>query len=884
MTVANEFRLPQLRPHRGFRTTLPVWLACLTLAVFSSAAVVLATQSPAPTDVARGERIFIPPTAQLTWDELVAIDQAKSAMQGASSQAIPFMEEPAGRDIGFTAGLSPQPDHVATPAYSPRVLLPPLKNSFLALPDNSTVIPPDTHGAVSKSYVMTMLNSQVRIQNRPGALVSTVTLASFWSPAGGSGYFDPRLVYDQGAERWMAICDANRQSAASSVLLAVSATSNPTGSWTYYRIDADPADVNWADYPDIGFNATWIAITNNMFTNSTSSYSGDAMWVIDKSTALAGGPLTLSFFPVGSDVFGGYGGFTLRVCQTFGAEPNLYLVDNSGWSAAGVNLLRMTQITGTASAPVWSATPGSDWLGSGLFQVNNMFSSQINASQLGTATLISTNDRRMLNAVFRNGHVWCTHSGGLPVGAVDRTAAFWYQLDPTALPSPIVQSGVLDGGSGVHHFFPSISVNVNDDAFIGFTRSDATRYAEAVYTGRLGTDPPGTMDPVSVLKAGEDSYVKDFGSGGVRWGDYSATLVDPIDDVSFWTIQEYAAMDVGPTANDDRWGTWWGRVSSGPANLPPAAICRNVTVNASFSCLAAVFAAAVNNGSSDPEDGTNVTLALLPPGPFPLGVTAVDLVVTDTQGASDTCSALITVEDHTAPVITCPAPMTVNNAAGQCGATVSFTPTATDNCPGPSIISTPPSGSFFPIGVTPVISIATDASGNLDTCQFTVTVRDTERPAVICHSDTVVNAPPGQSDAIVTFGSLLADNCPRAIVVCTPPSGSAFPGGVNHVTCIATDAAGNKDTCGFNITVNLCVCLHQGDIAVRPAGDGMIDVFDVIEEIGIAFSGALDPQDPQCPRSRGDVDNNGISDVFDVLYLIATAFAGGPNPIDPCVP
>ena len=81
-----------------------------------------------------------------------------------------------------------------------------------------------------------------------------------------------------------------------------------------------------------------------------------------------------------------------------------------------------------------------------------------------------------------------------------------------------------------------------------------------------------------------------------------------------------------------------------------------------------------------------------------------------------------------------------------------------------------------------------------------------------------------------------------------------------------------------------CSCPHQGDIAARPAGDGVIDVFDVIEEIEIAFSGLPDIQDPQCPTTRGDVDSNGVADVFDVIYLIATAFSGGPSPINPCVP
>jgi hypothetical protein len=81
-----------------------------------------------------------------------------------------------------------------------------------------------------------------------------------------------------------------------------------------------------------------------------------------------------------------------------------------------------------------------------------------------------------------------------------------------------------------------------------------------------------------------------------------------------------------------------------------------------------------------------------------------------------------------------------------------------------------------------------------------------------------------------------------------------------------------------------CSCPHQGDIAARPTGDGVIDVFDVIAEIGITFSGDPDPQDADCPRTRGDVDNNGVTDVFDVIYLIATAFSGGANPADPCGP
>ncbi len=96
----------------------------------------------------------------------------------------------------------------------------------------------------------------------------------------------------------------------------------------------------------------------------------------------------------------------------------------------------------------------------------------------------------------------------------DRTAVFWYELDPGLMAAsgrPIVQSGVVDGGTGVHHFAPSITANTNNDVLLGFSRADATRFVEAVVTGRSHGDSPGTMSAVSVLKAGEASYFKTNG-------------------------------------------------------------------------------------------------------------------------------------------------------------------------------------------------------------------------------------------------------------------------------------------------------------------------------------------------------------------------------------
>jgi hypothetical protein len=152
--------------------------------------------------------------------------------------------------------------------------------SFEALPDNNTVIPPDTHGAAGPAHLMTTLNSQVRIQNKSGGIISTNSLDGFWSVLTGDP-FDPRVHYDALSGRWIAICVANSETDSSEVYFAISDNSDPTAAWTFYAIDADPAAGGpWADYPTVGFNEKWIAITANMFTPA-GSFDGPKMWVID---------------------------------------------------------------------------------------------------------------------------------------------------------------------------------------------------------------------------------------------------------------------------------------------------------------------------------------------------------------------------------------------------------------------------------------------------------------------------------------------------------------------------------------------------------------------------------------------------------------------------
>jgi HYR domain-containing protein len=108
---------------------------------------------------------------------------------------------------------------------------------------------------------------------------------------------------------------------------------------------------------------------------------------------------------------------------------------------------------------------------------------------------------------------------------------------------------------------------------------------------------------------------------------------------------------------------------------------------------------------------------------FQVGTTNVTSVAASPAfpNSHPSCSFAVTVKDVEAPIIACPAPMTVD-ATGPLGTTVTFAPTAGDNC-STTITSSPAPGSVFAIGTTTVTSTAQDPSLNQSSCSFTVHVK-----------------------------------------------------------------------------------------------------------------------------------------------------------------
>jgi hypothetical protein len=136
------------------------------------------------------------------------------------------------------------------------------------------------------------------------------------------------------------------------------------------------------------------------------------------------------------------------------------------------------------------------------------------------------------------------------------------------------------------------------------------------------------------------------------------------------------------------------------------------------------------------------------------------------------------------------------------------TPTATDNCGTPSVLSDYNSGFAFPLGTTVVTYTFADAKDNKRTCNFNVNVTNSNPclndaiPPVLSNCPTNISLTTTGTTAIATWIAPTAtDNCSTPSVSSTYNSGFAFPIGVTAVTYTATDAKGNKATCSFTITV-----------------------------------------------------------------------------------
>jgi len=415
--------------------------------------------------------------------------------------------------------------------------------SALDFTNSGGFVPPDTNGAAGPSVYVQTVNQAIALYNpkATGASAQITSLDNFYYTVGGltqipgSSRFDPTVLYNQHIGRFIVgNQDANFTTTISNFNIAVSRSSHPTtlttADWAFYSFSTSQPNVN-ADFPgNIGYNADATVITLNMFPVAAGPVTTQILSISNADLAVAA-PAPANFrnnLPTANQ----------RPATIYDNVPGgpMWLVQDN---AAGglLNVTRMTNVL--SAAATFTTTP--------LFiGVHSQPNAPLNPDGSPITQLI---DARIQKASMRNNTLVATHQ--IAAGATQNVAP-WYVIDVSGAAPTISQQGQINAGANTYVMYPGIDINFFGDIGMTYMLSGTntpTNFMSMWVTGRLNTDPAGTMQAPVLVPAGTGlANYNDFSATG-RAGDYSGINVDPIDN-TFWATSEFA--NTLPTAN---WGT-----------------------------------------------------------------------------------------------------------------------------------------------------------------------------------------------------------------------------------------------------------------------------------------------------------------------------------------
>ncbi|MEY2507782.1 MAG: hypothetical protein QOH01_2111 [Verrucomicrobiota bacterium] len=407
----------------------------------------------------------------------------------------------------------------------------------------TTWLPPDCTMAAGPSHVIASVNSTIAVYAKTGGapLLQRTLTAWFANVSQNATIFDPKLLYDQHAGRWVLLAVALGKENQSFFLLSASASSDPMGPWRNYALnaakDGTTSTNNWADYPGLGVDAQAIYLTANMF-KVDGNFVYAKIRIVPKAAIYAGAAATFLDLVRMKNADGSFA-FTVQPCHTFGAPQAAYFVNSlfpsgqelSIWSLT--NPLTQPRLTRRRVAvPAYDLPP--------------------DAEQKGGATALDSGDVRILHAIFRGGSIWTALTTRHQWAGGNAAAVQWFQIDATT--GGLVQQGIY-GADRRHYFYPAFAPDSNGNVIAVFCVSSPNEYASIYFSGRTATDPVGELRPSLVLKAGTASYVGPDSSGRNRWGDYCGIASDPASGSNVWFYSMFAEAP-------NKWGTWIGSATT----------------------------------------------------------------------------------------------------------------------------------------------------------------------------------------------------------------------------------------------------------------------------------------------------------------------------------
>ena len=448
------------------------------------------------------------------------------------------------------------------------------------------VNPPDPMGDVGPNHYVEMINLVFAVYDKTGnMLLGPAEIGSVWTgfpvddctdPSG-----DPVVLYDQFVDRWLVSqfttrFTSNPENDVFYNCVAISQTDDPTGA--YYRYAFTTGNF-FPDYPKYGVWRDSYVITTREF-GPTVEY-GIGVYALDKNKMVEGHPdaRVVSFFIDGNDPallpLVGDGLLPADIDgkqkpKNDAAIPLVGTQDDDGGYGATFDALNIWDLD-----VKWRSTPIASLTLAAQLPVASFDSifpcaptSRDCLPQPGITSpaqfldILSYRQRPTWRLAYRNFKDYETLVTNQTVEALPGEAGVrWYEIRRTNGVYSLYQQGTYAPGDSVHRWMGSIAQDKQGNMALGYSVVNGVDvYPGIRYTGRMAKDPLGQMtlnEGVIINGTGVQTTTNS------RWGDYTSMNIDPVDDCTFWYVNEYyeiSGFPVNPTAPTT--APWQTRIAS----------------------------------------------------------------------------------------------------------------------------------------------------------------------------------------------------------------------------------------------------------------------------------------------------------------------------------
>ena len=405
----------------------------------------------------------------------------------------------------------------AQPQISNPSLAVTVKQSYDGADFNSSgcgCLPPDTNAAVGGNYVAESVNFEFKVFDKTsGAVLLDESLASLFGAASGG---DPYVLYDELADRWYVNAF---DSSDAGLFIAVSNDNTPIHGFKTYDLNNIGG---FPDYAKPGYNKDAVFIAYNDF----GSNNGYARIISINKANLLGGTLTY-FLSTPANQFRAMPPAQLHGDTTGGVE---WFVSTDGTDSGGTTM-RVTKMTNyLGNSPSFTYTS----------LTVPAYQNATTADQPGGPGSVTTFPNTTTTQVqYRKGHLLTAMASGRSKDGFRYPKGMFFEIDVTTGTPVLKKHPVIDPGPRVAVQMPSADEDIKRHVGLTWIESSSSEYV-SMWVG-------GQSKLVKTAVAPGLSFMAD----SFRIGDYSSTVIDPTDGVTFWSANEY----VGANGGSDIWNT-----------------------------------------------------------------------------------------------------------------------------------------------------------------------------------------------------------------------------------------------------------------------------------------------------------------------------------------